>query len=215
MLRKLPIMKQINSHSIVLASASPRRKEILSDVGVEFKVVTTLKPDENNPAAYKTQADYVADTAYMKAKEVFERCETDPDLPNVDIVIGADTVVVKDEEVLEKPHDEEHALCMLNKLSGSTHYVLTGVQIVYKQKDGEVKKAGFVEKTNVTFSKIDDEMIEAYINSGEPFDKAGGYGIQGDASLFVESIQGDYWNVIGLPKNRLFQELKRIATVCV
>ncbi|KAG1441306.1 hypothetical protein G6F56_011543 [Rhizopus delemar] len=104
---------------------------------------------------------------------------------------------------------------MLNKLSGSTHYVLTSVQIVYKQKDGKVKKVGFVEKTNVTFSGLDNEMIEAYINSGEPFDKAGGYGIQGDASLFVESIQGDYWNVIGLPKNHLFQELKRIATVCV
>ncbi|KAI9280489.1 maf-like protein [Sporodiniella umbellata] len=151
----------------------------------------------------------------MKAKEVFERCETDPDLPNADIVIGADTVVVKDEEVLEKPRDKEHALCMLNKLSGSMHYVLTSVQIFYKQKDGTTQETGFVEKTSVKFSKLDNEIITAYINSGEPFDKAGGYGIQGTASLFVESIQGDYWNVIGLPKNRLFQELQRIAAVCV
>ncbi|CAO3686316.1 unnamed protein product [Rhizopus microsporus] len=211
----LPALKSLNTKSIVLASASPRRREILSDMGIKFKVVTTLKPDENNPALYKTEADYVADTAYMKAKEVFDRCEADPDLPKADIVIGVDTVVVKNGKVFEKPSNADKAKEMLQEFSGSTHSVLSGVQIIYKLKDGKVEKLGFVEKTDVTFSSLNDETINIYVNSGEPFDKAGGYGIQGEASIFVKSIQGDYWNVVGLPKNRLFEELVKIVDICV
>ncbi|KAI8357336.1 maf-like protein [Choanephora cucurbitarum] len=145
----------------------------------------------------------------MKAKEVFDRCQVNPELPKADLVIGADTVVVKDNSVLEKPKDRDHAWYMLQKLNGATHQVLTGVQILYKTQD-EVKQIGFVEKTDVTFTRLDDETIKAYIDSNEPFDKAGGYGIQGEASLFVESISGDYWNVVGLPKNHLFRELSNI-----
>ncbi|KAG2233513.1 hypothetical protein INT48_003384, partial [Thamnidium elegans] len=191
----LPVLKLLANKSIVLASASPRRREILESMGLKFSVVTTLKPDENDPTAYKTRADYVADTAYMKAKEVFDRCQQDPSFANVDIVIGADTVVVKDEHVLEKPRDKNHAIEMLQQLSGQTHYVLTGVQIIYKTEEGKIEKCQFVERTNVRFSKLDTETMNAYVNSGEPFDKAGGYGIQGEAALFVESIEGDYWNV--------------------
>ncbi|PHZ13192.1 putative maf protein [Rhizopus microsporus ATCC 52813] len=209
----LPALKSLNAKSVVLASASPRRKEILSDMGIKFKVVTTLKPDENNPALYKTEADYVADTAYMKAKEVFDRCEAN--LPKADIVIGVDTVVVKNGKVFEKPPNADKAKEMLQEFSGSTHSVLSGVQIIYKLKDGKVEKLGFVEKTDVTFSSLNDETINIYVNSGEPFDKAGGYGIQGEASIFVKSIQGDYWNVVGLPKNHLFEELVKIADICV
>ncbi|KAI8886923.1 Maf/Ham1 [Backusella circina FSU 941] len=175
-------------------------------MGLKFNIVTTLKPDENNPALYKTQEEYVADTALSKVKEVFERCNENPELPKADIVIGADTVVVKDEKVLEKPRDKQHAYEMLSQLSGSSHYVLTGVHIMYKTNEG-VKLKSFVERTEVAFSTIDTDTMHAYVESGEPFDKAGGYGIQGDASLFVESIQGDYWNVVGLPKNHLFREL--------
>ncbi|KAI8064916.1 maf-like protein [Thamnidium elegans] len=149
----------------------------------------------------------------MKAKEVFDRCQQDPSFANVDIVIGADTVVVKDEHVLEKPRDKNHAIEMLQQLSGQTHYVLTGVQIIYKTEEGKIEKCQFVERTNVRFSKLDTETMNAYVNSGEPFDKAGGYGIQGEAALFVESIEGDYWNVVGLPKNHLFRELVKI--ICV
>ncbi|KAF1799770.1 maf-like protein [Mucor lusitanicus] len=146
----------------------------------------------------------------MKAKEVFERCQQDPELPTADIVIAADTVVVKDECVLEKPKDKDHALEMLQQLNGQTHYVLTGVQIMYKIND-KVERIEFVERTEVQFSQMDPEIIQAYVDSGEPFDKAGGYGIQGQASLFVESIHGDYWNVVGLPKNHLFRELIKLS----
>ncbi|KAI7897633.1 inosine triphosphate pyrophosphatase-like protein [Cokeromyces recurvatus] len=196
----LPILETLCNKTIVLASASPRRREILTDMGLKFSVVTTLKPDENDPTAYETRSEYVADTAYMKAKEVFDRCQEDPQLPNADIVIGADTIVVaaaaaETDIVLEKPRDKEHALYMLDLLNGKTHHVLTGVQLFYKYKN-KVERTGFVERTEVTFSKLDSDIINSYIDSGEPFDKAGGYGIQGEASLFVESIHGDYWNVV-------------------
>ncbi|KAI9477854.1 MAG: maf-like protein [Benjaminiella poitrasii] len=149
----------------------------------------------------------------MKATEVFDRCQEDPQLPKADVVIGADTIVVADDDsVLEKPRDKAHAQEMMDLLNGKTHHVLTGVQIFYKLK-GKVERVGFVERTNVTFSTLEPEIIQAYIESGEPFDKAGGYGIQGEASLFVESIQGDYWNVVGLPKNHLFRELTKIAHI--
>ncbi|CAO3648829.1 unnamed protein product [Mucor fragilis] len=206
----LPVLNNLSKKKIVLASASPRRREILTDMGLDFSVVTTLEPDENDPTAYETRAEYVADTAYMKAKEVFERCQQDHKLPTADIVIAADTVVVKDECVLEKPRDKEHALAMLQQLNGQSHYVLTGVQIMYKIND-KVERIEFVERTQVQFSQIDPEIIQAYVDSGEPFDKAGGYGIQGQASLFVESIHGDYWNVVGLPKNHLFRELSKLS----
>ncbi|GAN02416.1 N-acetylserotonin O-methyltransferase-like protein-like [Mucor ambiguus] len=191
------VLNNLSKKTIVLASASPRRREILTDMGLDFSIVTTLEPDENDPTAYKTQAEYVADTAYMKVKEVFERCQQDSKLPTADIVIAADTVVVKDECVLEKPRDKEHALAMLEQLNGQSHYVLTGVQIMYKIND-KVERIEFVEQTQVQFSQIDPNIIQAYVDSGEPFDKAGGYGIQGQASLFVESIHGDYWNVASI-----------------
>lgn len=210
----LPIYKALSDKVVVLASASPRRREILESMGIKFSVVTTLKPDENDPTKYKTRADYVVDTASMKAQEVFDRCESDPTLPNADIVIGADTVVVQDECVLEKPKDKEDALRMLGQLSGKTHYAITGVQIIYKKKDGTVEKQQFYEKTNVKFCEIDTETMNAYVDSGESFDKAGAYAIQGSASfLFVDSIEGDIWAVVGLPKNHLFRELIKI--VCV
>ncbi|KAI9026436.1 N-acetylserotonin O-methyltransferase-like protein-like protein [Phycomyces nitens] len=206
---ELPLWENIKGKRLVLASASPRRKEIMKDMGLEFDVVTTLAPDENNPANYKTSEEYVADTALMKAVEVFERCKTEKDLEEADIVIGADTVVVIQDKILEKPRSEQEALRMIDQLSGKTHRVLTAVQILKKESNG-YSQTGFVEDTSVTFSIIDKVIQEAYVRSGEPFDKAGGYGIQGSASLFVESINGDYWNVVGLPKNHLYRKLKAL-----
>ncbi|KAL0094905.1 N-acetylserotonin O-methyltransferase-like protein-like protein [Phycomyces blakesleeanus] len=204
---ELPLWDNIKGKRLVLASASPRRKEIMEDMGLAFDVVTTLAPDENNPANYKTSEEYVADTALMKAIEVFGRCKTETSLEEADIVIGADTVVVIQGKILEKPRSEQEALDMIGQLSGQTHTVLTAVQILKKEKEG-YSQSGFVENTSVTFSIIDKVVQEAYVRSGEPFDKAGGYGIQGSASLFVESINGDYWNVVGLPKNHLYRKLK-------
>ncbi|KAF7726895.1 hypothetical protein EC973_008190 [Apophysomyces ossiformis] len=185
-----PLLRFLSKKKVILASASPRRREILTDMGLVFEVVTTLKPDENNPLAYESPAEYVKDTARMKAKEVLERCQADRSLPDADIVIGADTVVVIDGHVLEKPRDDNHAEAMLQKLSGRTHEVLTGVCVL-----GPCERT-FVETTRVTFSEIDADTIKAYVASREPFDKAGAYGIQGEASLFVQSIEGDYWNVV-------------------
>ncbi|KAI7870544.1 septum formation protein Maf [Spinellus fusiger] len=176
----LSVWSALENKTIVLASASPRRKEIMQEMGLSFEVVTTLKPDENDPSKYETPEEYVSDTAWMKAKEVYDRCREDPTL-NADIVIGADTVVVFKDTILEKPHTQQEALDMIAQLSGNVHKVLTGVWILSKQ--------------------------ETDVLSGEPFDKAGGYGIQGSAALFVESIHGDYWNVVGLPKSRLYREL--------
>ncbi|KAG0172532.1 hypothetical protein DFQ28_010613 [Apophysomyces sp. BC1034] len=187
-----PLLRFLSNKNVVLASASPRRREILTDMGIVFEVVTTLKPDENDPFAYATPGEYVKDTARMKAKEVLARCQADRSLPDADIVIGADTVVVIDGHVLEKPRDYDHAVTMLQKLSGRTHEVLTGVCVL-----GPCERT-FVETTRVTFSEIDADTIKAYVASREPFDKAGAYGIQGEASLFVQSIEGDYWNVASI-----------------
>ncbi|KAL1934739.1 hypothetical protein VTP01DRAFT_6921 [Rhizomucor pusillus] len=210
----LPWLHELNKKTIVLGSGSPRRREILTDLGVRFQVVTTLKPDENDPHAYATPTEYVADTALMKAKEIFQRCKEDPSLPKADVVIGADTVVVVDNKVLEKPHDAADAKRMLRMLSGRSHETLTGVQILIAEKDGGgYKQHSFVECTRVRFFEIDDETLDAYVVSGEPFDKAGAYGIQGSASLFIQGLDGDYWNVVGLPKARLYKELESIFRV--
>ncbi|KAI9496445.1 acetylserotonin O-methyltransferase-like protein [Zychaea mexicana] len=205
----------ISKQKIVLASASPRRHEILTDMGVDFQVVTTLKDDANDPTAFELKEDYVEYTARMKAVEVFERCRDDPSLPDADIVIGADTVVVLDDNstVLEKPRDADDAKRMLRTMSGKQHTAMTGVVILRKSSaagDGGGKpyhEISFVSKTDVEFSDIDDGLLEAYVASGQAFGKSGAYGLQGTASLFVKGIHGDYWNVVGLPKNRLYQEL--------
>ncbi|KAI9253832.1 acetylserotonin O-methyltransferase-like protein [Phascolomyces articulosus] len=206
---KLSWLPWLSKQKIVLASASPRRSEILSDMGLDFKIVTTLKDDANDPSAFDLKEDYVHYTARMKAVEVFERCRDDPSLPDADIVIGADTVVVLDKfNVLEKPRDAEDAKRMLLELSGKKHTAMTGVVILRKSPENKpYDEMAFVTKTDVDFFEIDDGILDTYVASGEPFGKAGAYGIQGPASLFVRGIHGDYWNVVGLPKSRLYQEL--------
>ncbi|KAI8072717.1 maf-like protein [Gongronella butleri] len=138
----------------------------------------------------------------MKAKEVWERCQTDASLPRADVVIAADTIVVYDNQVLEKPADAADAKRMLSMLSGKTHEALTGVHVV--AQDVHYK---FVTRTKITFADLDDTTIDEYIRQGEPFDKSGSYGIQGAAALFISGIEGDYWNVVGLPQQPLYQAL--------
>lgn len=177
----------LQAKSIVLASASPRRRELLSQIGVNFKVVPSTF--EENLSKETPAEKYAELTALHKARQVYTSLCSDAPQDIPDIVIGADTVVEHQGVILEKPEDAAHAKEMLQSLSGSKHRVHTGVAII--QPDREVS---FSETTTVCFMKFSDADIDEYIASGEPFGKAGAYGIQGKAAVFVESVQGCFYN---------------------
>lgn len=177
----------------ILASASPRRRELLAKLQIPFTIVTSNESEEFQPT--QSPEEVVVELALRKAKSVSDRHPAS-------VIIGADTIVLLDQNILGKPVDRDDARIMLEKLSGKTHAVLTGVAIVYGEKIHT-----FYEKTYVTFWKITPDEIEHYLNSGEPFDKAGAYGIQGQGAFFVRSIQGDYYSIVGLPISRLKREL--------
>ena len=189
---------------IYLASASPRRKELLRQVGLSFKVVpstveekiTKEKPDE-----------VVEELSYQKAVDVCGRlaAEGKEDF----VVIGADTVVSAWGKILGKPSDKEEAARMLKDLQGGSHQVYTGVTLAWKYKDMAPMYATFSESTGVTMYAMTDEEIQRYVDSGEPMDKAGAYAIQGLFAAHIQGICGDYNNVVGLPVGRLCQELKK------
>lgn len=168
---------------LILASQSPRRRELLSLLGYPFRV-QVASVDETMEALPIEQA--VARLSYRKAAAVGAEADQ--------VVIGADTVVVLDGAVLGKPRDEEDATRMLRSLSGKTHRVMTGVCVL----KGE-RMLTHTEVTEVTFRPLTDREIESYVATKEPMDKAGAYGIQGGAARFVEGIKGDYFNVVGLP----------------
>ncbi len=180
---------------IVLASQSPRRAELLRNAGIAFRVQPAHIPEEKLP--HETPAEYVQRLARDKARTVHSQLNGD------EIVLGADTTVVIDGGVLEKPADREDAARMLRKLSGRTHLVLTGVCL--KGKDFEDLQ---VETTEVRFASLTEEEIRDYVASGEPMDKAGAYGIQGLASRWSERIDGDYFNIVGLPIPRVYRMLQ-------
>ncbi len=182
---------------IILASASPRRQELLKFIFPQFKICPS-DVDETLPAGLSAQkcAEFLAE---KKAKKVYEQF---PD----SMAIGCDTIVVYEDKILGKPHDKEDAFNMLSLLSGKIHKVITGVCIYYGKKV-EV----FSELTEVEFYPLSETEINRYIETEEPFDKAGAYGIQGKGALFVKGICGDYFNVVGLPVSRLKKELDKIC----
>jgi septum formation protein len=189
---------------IVLASASPRRRELLSQVGISFEVVPG-DIDEENAELSGTPGQKAEQLAYMKAANVAARLESG-------LVLGADTIVVCDDEIFGKPADEDDARRMLMKLGGREHQVITGIALV-DASDGKARTAH--EITAVRFSELTGREIDAYIASGEPFDKAGAYAIQGRAAIFVESLDGCYSNVVGLPLRRLYCLLRDFGvSVC-
>jgi septum formation protein len=179
--------------NLILASASPRRRELLQQFGIEFDIDPATGP-ENAPAG-ASAADTVAALSRHKAEEVSARHPGS-------LVIGSDTVVELDGHILGKPKDKDDAFRMLRDLSGREHRVYTGVTLA---QDGAVTTQ--VEKTKVFFRALTDQEIWAYIATGEPMDKAGAYGYQGVASLFIQGIEGDFFNVVGLPLCRLGQML--------
>ena len=204
---------------IILASASPRRKELLEQIGLEFEIV----PAKGEEVITKTAPEEVVmELSGQKAREVaglvslYTKTHSDIMTPQDMLIIGADTVVAAkngqgETEILGKPKDEADAYRMLSMLSGNTHSVYTGVTLVFLDKSGRAGEHCFYEKTDVTMRQMSDLEIHRYIETGEPMDKAGAYGIQGKCAIYIEKIDGNYNNVVGLPISRIYTELKKLG----
>lgn len=189
----------------ILASASPRRKELLSHLGISYEVI----PSGCEEVITSSEpAQIVEELSRQKALDVAKQAEGRKDAA-LTAVIGADTVVAYNGRILGKPKDEAQAAEMLSMLSGNTHHVYTGVTLaVLSGKEKEHKLITFHECTKVTFGVMSKEEIQEYIQTGEPMDKAGAYGIQGRCAKFIRAIEGDYFNVVGLPLCRLYENMK-------
>jgi septum formation protein len=185
------------SRELILASASPRRRQLLKQIDLKFRVM----PSEVNEdqVLHHDPLENVQFIALSKARDVAARVERG-------IVIGADTQILTDGEALGKPGDTEDAVLMLSRLNGRTHRVVTGMALV--DAETGVEKT-WTETTLVTFRELSEDEILNYVGTGEPMDKAGAYGIQGRAAAFVERIEGCYFNVVGLPLAKLVQELRK------
>lgn len=179
-----------------LASGSPRRRELLTQIGLKFDIHIPETVEEIRPG--EAAVDYVCRLATQKAFDVFDRGKRLQELPDHLLVVAADTIVCFGEMVLEKPASKEEAIDMLRKLSGNTHIVHTGFAIIGKRNE-EVKDIVRRVSTSVTFRPLSEIEIRAYVSTGEPFDKAGGYGAQGVGACMVDNIEGSYSNVVGLP----------------
>ena len=199
---------------IILASASPRRRELLTQIGLDFDVVVS----ETEEKITSTEpAKVVEELSAQKAEAVWGWMHLQTDADSLEkiaatqdyIVIGADTVVACDGKILGKPGTVENAVAMLRMLQGREHEVYTGVTIL-SSKNGEQRKLTFHEKTAVHFSPMSEEEIREYVATGDPMDKAGAYGIQGFCARYIRGIEGDYNNVVGLPVGRVYQELRRL-----
>ncbi|MDS9471329.1 nucleoside triphosphate pyrophosphatase [Sporosarcina pasteurii] len=193
-------MKFLANQPIILASESPRRKELLQKLGIPFQ---TMKSNvvENVESTPSSVNRYVTELAIEKAKAIAKH--------HVEkAVIGADTIVSFNGKVFPKPKDKEQAKQFLQTLSGQTHLVITAVAIMYA---GEAHS--FFSETKVTFYELDDAMIDAYIETGDCFDKAGAYGIQSGGLLFVQALSGDYYSVMGLPVAQLSRVLQDIGAI--
>ena len=187
---------------LILASSSPRRAEILRDAGIAFEVRAPQIDEARLPN--EGAEKMVARLAEAKARAATESSGE----KNSVIIIGADTAVELDGEIFGKPRDAADAREMLSYLSGRTHYGVTGIYVL-RLPDGAARSA--VETTAVTFARLDQKEIDAYVTSGEPLDKAGGYAIQGRAGRYIPRVEGCYFNVVGLPLARLYALLDELG----
>ena len=186
-------------YRIVLASGSPRRKELFEQIGVKFEIKTSEKEEiitSSNPK------DVVRELSEMKAQDVAEG------VAGPAVIIGADTVVAYDGKILGKPKDKADAVRMITDFAGDEHYVYTGVCILIKEADGTIRKVSFAEGTKVLVYGMTQEEIVKYVESGEPMDKAGAYAIQGKFAPYIKEIEGDYYNIVGFPIAGIYQRLK-------
>lgn len=187
---------------LILASASPRRKELLEKIGLPFTVQPAMGEER---ITQKSPAAVVMELSRQKAEEIAAAQTEDC------IIIGADTVVAKGEKIMGKPKDAADAKQMIRSIADDCHQVYTGVTLI--RTGAHPQSVTFQEKTDVCLYPISDAELDAYIASGDPMDKAGAYGIQGDFAIYVKRIAGDYYNVVGLPIGRVYQELKRMLFV--
>jgi septum formation protein len=188
---------------LVLASGSPRRKELLEQVGAAFTVCPAAGEEQlqtTNPQAA------VLNLSAQKTMEIAKKLEYEENIA----ILGADTIVAFDNEILQKPQNKEAAAAMLERLNGNTHTVYTGVTIMVK-KAGKQELHQFFEETKVTIYPMTTSEISTYTATGEPMDKAGAYGIQGCFAIYIKKIDGDYNNVVGLPIARIYQEMRNLG----
>ena len=188
-------------YNIILASASPRRKELLKQIGFEFTCIPSHKEEVFTEISPE---NIVKQLALLKAEDIAGQ------VSDQSIIIGADTIVVHDNEVLGKPKNKDHAYQILNKLQGNRHRVYTGVCIIVKEEDSMLKFQ-FADRTEVCMYPMTEQEINDYIHTEEPMDKAGAYAIQGIGSSFVEKIIGDYNTVVGFPLSRFYQIMKEFG----
>ncbi len=189
----------MKNRMIILASASPRRRELLHQVGLDPRII----PSHVEEVITRTEPDQVVmELSKQKAEDVAAGWQGEEA-----VVVGADTVVAVDGQILGKPHDTEDAIRMIGLIQGRKHQVYTGVTMIFTATGRQVT---FAEKTDVHVYPMSREQIAAYVATGEPMDKAGAYGIQGFFAAYIEGISGDYNNVVGLPVGRVCQELMKI-----
>lgn len=209
----------MTAYRLVLASASPRRRQLLEQIGLKPEIMPSMEKEEAMDlpprklveALSKQKAEAVAGRYGQEAVAVAGRCSQKAVAGGCSqeaVVIGADTVVSVEGRILGKPEDERQAREMLGLLQGRVHQVYTGVTIILA---GTGKSLTFSERTDVSVYPMDEEEISRYVSGGEPMDKAGAYGIQGAFAAYIREIRGDYFNVVGLPVGRLYQELKALG----
>lgn len=185
-------------YSIILASASPRRKELLEQIGV----VCTVMPSKKEEVITKTNPiEVVEELSFIKASDIAGQVKEES------IIIGADTIVVYKNQILGKPKDKEHAFKMIKELQGNVHQVYTGVSLIIKPEKKQEKIITCSVETKVGICSMTDEQIYRYIDTKEPLDKAGAYAIQGKFAIYINHLDGDYYNVVGLPISKIYEML--------
>lgn len=189
-------------YRIILASASPRRREIMNQIGIRFEVI----PSVGEEVITKTEPDsVVCELSAQKAAEILERTEGEV------VILGADTIVAHNGRILGKPMDAEDAKHMIASFVGDTHEVFTGVTVLIRDESGNVKKRSFAVRTGVRVRAMSEAEIDWYVATKEPLDKAGAYGIQGKFAPFIEGIDGDYYNVVGFPIAAVISETRALG----
>ena len=189
---------------VILGSASPRRRELLGQIGIEFEIKTS---DAKECYTSTIPEEIVKELALVKAENVALEVG-DENLKDL-IIIGADTIVALDHDILGKPVDEQDAFDMISRLQGRDHQVFTGTALLVFDENGEKSVVNHAVETKVYVNKMEEKEIRRYIESKEPMDKAGSYGIQGAFAAYIDHIEGDYYNVVGLPVSYIYQQLKK------